>query len=110
MIDHGASLYFHHSWQNLQEQGRRPFPQVKDHVLLPFATELNSIDQEFHSILSTERISSIVSLIPDVWLTDDSSFETISEKRQVYINFLEARLSISGTFIKEAKHAREALI
>ena len=32
LIDHGASLYFHHVWQNLHEQGRRPFSQLKDHV------------------------------------------------------------------------------
>src|SRR4051812_43031935 len=40
LIDHGAALYFHHAWQKVHEQGQRPFPQVKDHVLLPFATEL----------------------------------------------------------------------
>src|SRR6476661_1896310 len=44
LIDHGASLYFHHSWQNFEEQARRPFTQVKDHVLLPQASELDKID------------------------------------------------------------------
>lgn len=110
LIDHGASLYFHHSWQNVLEQGRRSFPQVKNHVLLPIATELDTVNAEFHSILSPERIRSIVSLIPDVWLTDEASVESSSEKREVYIYFLETRLSISETFVKEAKHAREVLI
>src|SRR5689334_8603808 len=41
LIDHGAALYFHHSWDNWQEQATRPFVQIKDHVLLPWATELN---------------------------------------------------------------------
>src|SRR3954470_17838663 len=35
LIDHGAALYFHHSWHNWEEQAKRPFVQVKDHVLLP---------------------------------------------------------------------------
>ena len=40
LIDHGAALYFHHSWTNWEEQSFKPFTQVKDHVLLPWASEL----------------------------------------------------------------------
>ena len=32
LIDHGASLYFHHSWQDFEEQAKRPFALIKDHV------------------------------------------------------------------------------
>lgn len=110
LIDHGASLYFHHAWQNLQQQGRRPFPQIKDHVLLPLATQLHIVDKEFRSLLTAERIHAIISSIPDQWLADESSLESSNEKRQIYIQFLETRLSISETFVKEASHAREALI
>lgn len=110
LIDHGASLYFHHSWQNVEEQSRKPFVQVKDHVLLPFASQLDIVDAEFHTILDNERIHSIVSLIPDEWLAEDQLSGTPNEKRQVYRKFLETRLSISDIFVKEAKYAREALI
>src|ERR1041384_4331395 len=41
LIDHGASLYFHHSWDNRKEAANRPFVQIKDHVLLPKAGELD---------------------------------------------------------------------
>lgn len=110
LIDHGASLYFHHSWHNVEEQSRKPFVQVRDHVLLPLATQLDTVNAEFHSILTAQRISSIVSSIPDEWLAEDSSLESANEKRQVYMKFLETRLSISDIFVKEAKYAREALI
>src|SRR6201996_3317236 len=40
LIDHGASLFFHHSWDNWQQQALRPFTQVKDHVLLSKAAVL----------------------------------------------------------------------
>jgi len=110
LIDHGASLYFHYLWQNGAEQSRKPFVQVKDHVLLPEAAQLDTVDAEFRSMLTGDRIRSIVSLIPDEWLTDDTSSESADEKRQVYIKFLETRLSISDIFVKEAKYAREALI
>src|SRR5476651_2735727 len=65
LIDHGAALYFHHSWDNWQEQAKRPFVQVKDHVLLAKASELAIVDEEFKAILTTERIKKIVDLIPD---------------------------------------------
>ncbi|MDB5190952.1 MAG: hypothetical protein JWQ96_515 [Segetibacter sp.] len=109
LIDHGAALYFHHSWQNVQEQSKRPFVQVKDHVLLPFATELETVDATCRSILTAERIQSIISVIPAEWLADDTS-ETANEKREVYKSFLETRVASSAIFMKEAKHAREALI
>lgn len=110
LIDHGAALYFHHAWDNRDEQARRPFMQVKDHVLLPFASELDSVNKSFRAILTPERIHAIVSLVPDEWLTADSSSETVVEKRNVYEQFLNTRLSTSDTFVKEAQHARKSLI
>lgn len=110
LIDHGAALFFHHSWNNFEEQAKRPFVQVKDHVLLPYATELDAVDAAFRLVLQPDRIRSIVSLIPDEWLVDDSSPGTAEEKREVYIRFLETRLVNSEIFVKEAKHAKEALV
>src|SRR6476620_11135891 len=68
LIDHGAALYFHHSWDNWNEQSKKPFVQVKDHVLLPYASQLDAVDKAFRTILTDERIRSIVSLIPNEWL------------------------------------------
>ncbi|WP_381519365.1 HipA family kinase [Spirosoma soli] len=110
LIDHGASLYFHHSGQNWEEQARRPFVQVKDHVLLPRASELDSVDAEFRSVLTPDRIEAIVSLVPDEWLTDESSDVSADEQRQVYVQFLATRLAHSEIFVKEAQHARKALV
>jgi len=110
LIDHGASLYFHHSWQNWEEQAKRPFVLIKNHVLLPWAADLEAVDLEYRSILKPEHIRSIVSLIPDVWLEGENTFETKEEHRQAYIKFLETRLAHSDIFLKEALHARETLI
>ncbi|ATP56473.1 aminotransferase class I and II [Pedobacter ginsengisoli] len=110
LIDHGASLYFHHSMQNWQEQAIRPFALVKDHVLLPRASELNEVDTAFKAILTDELITSIVSLIPEEWLTDESGQETAEEGRQVYRQFLISRVANSEVFVKEAQNARESLI
>ncbi|MCJ8165041.1 aminotransferase class I and II [Pontibacter sp. E15-1] len=111
LIDHGASLYFHHAGYNWEEQAKRPFVQVKDHVLLPWASALDTVDKEFRSLLPPERIRAIVALIPEEWLqTIDSPFETVTEHREVYAKFLDTRIAHSDVFLKEAQHAREALI
>lgn len=110
LIDHGASLYFHHSGQPWEEQAVRPFAQIKDHVLLPRATELDTVDAEFRAILTPERIQSIVRLIPDEWLSHELSVESADEQRAVYSQFLEKRLATSEIFVREAQYARKALI
>ena len=109
LIDHGASLYFHHSWQNFDEQSRKPFTQIKDHVLLPSASELDAADRELRAAIDEGTVREVVSLIPDEWLIDDSG-ELPDFKRNVYNQFLLNRLAVSDIFVKEAKHAREALI
>jgi hypothetical protein len=110
LIDHGAALYFHHSWDNWEEQAKRPFAMIKDHVLLPWADELETVDTEFKAILTNERIRAIVNLLPDDWLTDASSENTADQRREVYYQFLITRLAASSTFITQAQDARTSLI
>ena len=110
LIDHGAALYFHHSWDNWREQAKRPFVQVKDHVLLLRATELEAVDTEYKAILTIERIKAITSLIPDEWLTGEAAFRSPEEYRDAYAEFLLTRIAHSEIFIKEAQHAAGILI
>jgi len=109
LIDHGASLYFHHSWDNWRAQAVRPFLQVKDHVLLPRASMLELADMELREILNEERVRSIVSLIPNEWLTD-GPFNSPGEYRDAYTEFLLTRINHSEIFLKEAQNAAETLI
>jgi hypothetical protein len=108
LIDHGASLYFHHAGLPGAEGAQRPFPSVKDHVLLSHASELNTTDERFRAILTPERIRTIVSLVPDEWLATETT--TAEEGRQVYFDFLETRTRFSNRFVKEATDARAALV
>jgi hypothetical protein len=110
LIDHGASLYFHHSGQAWNEAAKRPFVQVKDHVLLPQAAELDLVDSAFRALLTPERIAGIVSLVPDEWLVDASEEASPDERRAVYVQFLTTRMEHSSVFLNEAHHARKALV
>ena len=42
LIDHGAALYFHHRWTDINERSKDRFPLIKDHILLPFAGALEA--------------------------------------------------------------------
>ena len=110
LIDHGACLYFHHSWNNWEKHAQSPFALIKDHVLLPQAAVLNEVDSEFKAILSPEVLQSIVNLIPEEWLVWEDSEETPEAIREVYLQFLLIRLNHSEIFINEAQNARKTLI
>ncbi len=116
LIDHGAALYFHHNWPSadtspsLEEQAQRPFIQVKDHVLLPWASKLDEVDAPLRELLTPEHISNIVALIPDVWLDNWSSGQSPDEIRNVYTSFLNTRIGVSSIFVNQAQHARQTLI
>lgn len=110
LIDHGASLYFHHSWGDWEKAALSPFSYIKDHALLRKATRLEAIDKEMRSRLSPEKIDEIVALIPEKWLEWGSEAPSPAEIRKVYSSFLSTRLNNSHIFTNEAINARQALI
>lgn len=110
LIDHGSTLYFHHSWENWEKYALSPFPQIKDHVLLPQASMLDKADRELKKVLTKDKITDIVNLIPDSWLNWSNEHETVEDIRRVYSNFLITRIENSENFLKGAQDAREILV
>lgn len=105
IIDNGASFYFHHSWQNFDAAAKTPFKYVKDHVLLPQASNLDEADQFAHQVLNDKVFRNIVDVIPQDWLHWDDAEESPDEIREIYFNFLKTRLENSVIFLNEAKNA-----
>jgi hypothetical protein len=106
LIDHGAALYFHHSWNNYRERSRSPFPLIKDHVLLRFADGLREADAWMSERITVEVIRSIVNWIPDAWLVGDSQFGHHEDYREAYTEYLLHRLEQPREFLEEAIRAR----
>lgn len=106
LIDQGASLYFHHSWDQWAKHATGSFPLIKDHVLLPAASAIQEADARFHAILTPAKLREIVELIPDDWLHWPDAPLDPTGLRNVYCEFLTRRLSNSQTFVNEAIHAR----
>jgi len=106
LIDHGACLYFHHSWNNWEQHAKSPFALIKDHVLLPQASLLKEVDAEFKALLTNEILEEIVNTIPLEWLQWEDTDETPETLRNVYLQFLQARLNNSEIFVNQAQNAR----
>lgn len=103
LIDHGAALYFQHAWERWEEQSGSRFGQIKDHVLLPFATGLSRADEAMRAALTADVFRSVANAIPLEFLGEDAD-----EKRDIYAKFLTARLD--AQFVEEAENARKALV
>lgn len=107
LIDHGASLYFHHDWDGYEQRIRSPFTAIKDHVLLPFADEIADVDESMASSLTPEVLRRIIDLIPSDWLGD--AFDDVAEHRDAYVKYLTERLEHRSSFIQETIDARSHL-
>lgn len=110
LIDHGACLYFHHDWKNYMDRSRTTFPAIKNHVLLRFASALEQADAALRPRLTTQVLSDIVNLVPDVWLAGEPGFAGPAEVRDAYVAYLVSRLESSQLFVQEARHARIQLV
>ena len=102
LIDHGASLYFHHApdWADHPERARAPFPMITQHVLLTKANGLAAVDGEMAGLLTADAIDRIVALIPGAWLEDGAP------DRAAYRRYLVDRLAAPRAFVEEAIRAR----
>lgn len=108
-IDHGASLYFHHDWKDLDEKAGARFQPIRDHVLLPWASRIGEVDGELRSQLSEQSLTEILAQVPDAWLLPEPGAANPEEKRRGYIEYFLRRLSASA-FIEEALRARAGLL
>lgn len=106
IIDNGASFYFHHDWKNWKNHLDRTFPLIKDHVLLQTATRLKDAESEIKNLLTQEKISEIISNIPEDWLLSESDEMSSDEMRAAYIEYLNSRLYKIDLLVKEAENAR----
>jgi len=106
VIDNGASFYFHHNWDTWENHLTRTFPLIKDHVLLKSASHLKEASQEITNKLSLDVIDDIISNIPEEWLIEESNTLSPIELRTAYASYLNAKLNMIDTLVKEAEDAR----
>ena len=111
LIDHGAALYAHHSWETVnEERTRTPFPLIKDHVLLAAADAIEDADARLSALLDDTVLHDVLDAVPDALLRDPliaAEFPDAAAARARYVTYLQTRLSAPRTFVAHALEARD---
>ena len=107
LIDHGATLYFHHApgWELEAARPRDPFPLLSTHVLLARARSLAAVDEPLTAALGPGVIETILDWVPDAWLGSDLPGRSPADTRAAYVRYLRERLVAPRPFLPEARGA-----
>jgi hypothetical protein len=84
LIDHGAALYFHHSWMSAEKFTGLPY-DADDHVFRDVAPAVPDIDSQLAASVTPELLTEVIGLVPDEWIA--------SGDRERYLGHLTARLA-----------------
>ncbi len=108
LIDHGAAFYFHHGWgpERPLEAAFDPFTEVRQHVLLRWASALEAAAKHLQSVLVPSLFERVLDDVPDTWLDADRSFPDAASHRAAYVAWLSKRGEALPALLEEAKHAR----
>ncbi|WP_430783743.1 HipA family kinase [Actinoplanes sp. G11-F43] len=82
LIDHGATLYFHHNWARAEHAIHRPY-QWDDHVLKPYADRLPEEGPTLAARITPDLLAEVIALVPAEWLEDGD--------RDAYLSHLSRR-------------------
>ncbi|MBX9389281.1 HipA family kinase [Streptomonospora nanhaiensis] len=90
LIDHGASLIFHHNWAGAARAAARPY-DAADHVMASLSPDVAAAEAELRPRVSAELLEEVVGLVPDVWLEGEEGFDSPARVREAYVGHLLAR-------------------
>lgn len=94
VIDHGASLYFHHSWPGGGASPERFAAQgydISEHILRSYAAEAAAQDAMLAARLTEAHLRRVVADVPDDWLEPVPGAADHASLRERYVAFLLAR-------------------
>lgn len=95
-IDHGACLYFHHSWSggigSPERFARQPY-DASDHVLAAYLPGVPQVDADLAPRVTADLLREVVGLVPEEWLEVPPGASGVGAVRDAYVEFLLARVS-----------------
>ncbi|MEU9473426.1 HipA family kinase [Streptomyces avermitilis] len=102
LIDHGATMIWHHNWPGAQASAAKPY-DASDHALAPFGPDVAGAAAELAPRVTEELLAEVTAEIPDEWLTDEPGFASPDELRRAYAEPLLARAAVIHERIKGAQ-------
>lgn len=111
LIDHGASLFIHHTWRDPDRHARRPLETISQHVLLPFAGSIETTHDRFAPQVTAALLGGVVALVPDGWLEPTGPAMVIGgpdEQRAAYVDYLLTRVASRHALVDSIEGVRHA--
>jgi hypothetical protein len=108
LIDHGASLFVHHTWREPDEHAQRPLTTIADHVLLPYAGSLEAAHERLASLVAEALLRSIAALVPDAWLLPHPVVGDAASQREAYVRYLRTRVAAREALVESIEELRHA--
>lgn len=105
-IDHGAAIWFHHSWPSRGADASRfaaqPF-DTSEHVLGDVAGDLAAAHARASALITPELLTEVVSLVPDEWLESAPGLDDPERVRTAYVEHLTRRLENASVWWEAAR-------
>ncbi len=108
LIDHGASLFVHHTWRDPDEHARRPLTTISDHVLLPYASSLEGAHARLAPLVTEDRVRAITAMVPDAWLLPHPAAGDAPAQREAYVRYLRTRVNARAALVESIEELRHA--
>ncbi len=90
LIDHGATMIWHHNWPGAQKSAAKPY-DASDHVLAPFAPDIAAAAAELAPLVTEELLTEVAADVPDEWLAGEPGFDSADALRRAYVEVLLER-------------------
>jgi hypothetical protein len=108
LIDHGASLFIHHTWSDPDHHARRPLVTLSDHVLLPYAGPIAEAHDRLAPLVSEDLLAGLAALVPDEWLAPVAPVGGAAEQRVAYVRYLRTRVGTREALVDSVEELRHA--
>jgi len=108
LIDHGASLFIHHTWRDPSEHARRPLETIADHVMLPFASSLDAAHARLSPLVAEPLLRTIVELVPEAWLLPHPIAGGAAAQRAAYVGYVLERGATPAALVDAIEGLRRA--
>ncbi|MQA97136.1 MAG: aminotransferase class I and II [Streptosporangiales bacterium] len=108
LIDHGASLIFHHAWSDLATAAARPYGHARDHVLIGRSGPPAEADAALAPLVTPDLLDSVLARVPDAWLAGEAGFDGPEAVRAAYAEYLTLRVTGPRAWVDGLEETRAA--
>lgn len=107
LIDHGATLTFHHTWNSPEASSARRY-DAADHTLIGAVSEVRPADTSLAPLLTPDTLRTACAEVPDDWLVDEPGFADPGEVRAAYLSWFTARLAARPSWVEALQESVDA--